>query len=101
MMIFFLHGVLCHWRSFIQSWVVELLEAILGLLNELHRGLVQLRGLGEVLVLFLAHLGGLRNGLVKVLDVLLQSSDAICKCCNGISCLSDLGQPELSCQWLP
>merc|ERR1719213_899886 len=61
----------------VQVRAVELVQAVLRLLNKLQRGVVLRLELEEVTVLLLALLRGFRHSLVQRLDVLLQSRDLL------------------------
>merc|ERR1719503_247028 len=94
-------GELTLWRGLVELWVVELVQAVLGELQELLCGGVACHEGGVVRSLLLALLGCLSDGLVqgtdaiaKGINLLLQSEDALLGICNGLLQVRD---SALSC----
>merc|ERR1719182_1317854 len=75
----------------VQVRAVELVQAVLRLLNKLQRSVVLRLELEEVTVLLLALLRGFRHSLVQRLDVLLQSRDLLGSLLAGRGGLLDKG----------
>merc|ERR1719379_22267 len=86
---------LAAFRGLVQSRIVELVEAVLGNLQQLQSGVVLGRRLDELLVLVLALLGRLRDSLVEFLDALLQRGNLGGHRLDRLLGLPDLGRQTL------
>merc|ERR1712127_335559 len=82
-------GQLALWRSLVLGRIVELVQAVLGELQEIHCSSVSCVGGLELLVLSLAILGGRCNLLVKCLDSIIECLNLRLEGANGLSLVID------------